>query len=234
MQGKKFVAVAGNVGVGKSTLTNMLARKLGWEPFYEAVDDNPYLADFYSDMRSWSFHSQIFFLARRLKHHRQLFDHPTSVLQDRSVYEDAEIFARNLYKQDKMSKRDYRTYRELYEAMTQFLPPPDLVIYLRASVDTLINRIRLRGREYEQDIAPNYLHQLNELYEDWIDHFALCPVLIVPADHLDFVANGSHLDLIVSKINDKLSGKDQVFFLAEEIARLSPPAPPQPKHLSAD
>jgi len=233
-QGKKFIAIAGNVGVGKSTLTAMLATKLGWEPFYEAVDDNPYLADFYQDMRAWSFHSQIFFLSRRLKHHRQLIDHPTSVVQDRSVYEDAEIFARNLYRQDKMSIRDYRTYRELYEAMTAFLPPPDLVIYLRASVETLVHRIRLRGREYEQGIDPNYLLQLNELYEDWHDHFALCPVLIVPADDLDFVANGAHLDLIVSKVREKLSGKDQVFFLADEIASLKSPTAVRTEHLSAD
>lgn len=230
--GKKFVAVAGNVGVGKSTLTQMLAKRLGWEPFYEAVDDNPYLADFYQDMRAWSFHSQIFFLSRRLRHHRQLLDHPHSVVQDRSVYEDAEIFARNLHKQENMSKRDYRTYRELYEVLTQFLPPPDLVIYLRASVDTLRNRIQLRGRDFEQDIEPQYLMQLNDLYEDWIDHFTLSPVLIVPADSLDFVKNGRHLDLIIDKMREKLSGKDEVFFLAEEINRL--PHDPSPQSLSAD
>jgi deoxyadenosine/deoxycytidine kinase len=219
--GKKFVAVAGNVGVGKSTLTQLLAEKLGWEPFYEAVDDNPYLADFYRDMRSWSFHSQIFFLTRRLRHHRLLLDRPNSVVQDRSVYEDAEIFARNLYQQGNMAERDYRSYRELYEVLTQFLPPPDMVVYLRASVDTLIKRIRLRGREFEQDIDPGYLQQLNNLYEEWIAKFTLSPVLIVPADKLDFVAHGAHLDLIIAKIREKLEGKDEVFFLAEEIARVN-------------
>jgi len=216
---KQFIAVAGNVGVGKSTLTRMLANRLDWEPFFEAVDDNPYLADFYSDMKAWSFHSQIFFLTRRLRHHRLLLDHPKSVVQDRSVYEDAEIFARNLHQQGNMTDRDYRSYRELYEVLTQFLPPPDMVIYLKASAATLQNRIRMRGREFEQDIDPAYLLRLNELYEDWIARFKLSPVLIVPADDLDFVANGSHLDLIVAKIREKLDGKDQVFFLKDEIMR---------------
>ncbi len=216
---KKFIAIAGNVGVGKSSLTRLLARQMGWEPFYEAVDDNPYLADFYRDMRAWSFHSQIFFLARRLRHHYQLLDHPGPVVQDRSVYEDAEVFARNLYQQGSIDERDYRTYRDLYESMLQFLPPPDVVVYLHASVETLLKRIRMRGRDFEQDIDPAYLEQLNVLYDAWIDGFRLCPVLIVPADDLDFVANGSHLELIVEKIEEKLSGKDEVFFLAEDIDR---------------
>lgn len=219
--GKKFLAIAGNIGVGKSTLTAMLAEKMGWEPFYEAVDDNPYLADFYKDMRTWSFHSQIFFLTRRLRHHRQLLDHPNSVVQDRSVYEDAEIFAHNLYDQGNMAERDYRSYRELYEVLTRFLPPPDVVVYLRASVDTLLRRIRQRGREFEQDIDPHYLERLNRFYEQWINNFTLSPVLIVPSDNLDFVANGGHLDLIIAKIREKLAGKDEVSFLDEEIAKAS-------------
>ncbi|HNS01809.1 MAG TPA: deoxynucleoside kinase [Anaerolineae bacterium] len=209
---KRFVAIAGNVGVGKSTLTTMLCQRLGWAPFPEAVDENPYLADFYSDMRRWSFHSQVFFLSRRLRHHRQLLDHPTSVVQDRSVYEDAEVFARNLYTQEKMEPRDYQSYRELYEVLTSFLPPPDLVVYLRASVETLVERIRKRGRDYERDISPIYLAQLNQLYEDWIQRFDLCPVLTVPADNLNFVDNGLHLDLIIDKVQEKLSGKDEVVF----------------------
>lgn len=212
MINKRFIAIAGNVGVGKSTLTSLLSQRLGWVPFPEAVDDNPYLADFYNDMQRWSFHSQIFFLSRRLRHHRQLLDHPTSVVQDRSVYEDAEIFARNLFDQGHMEARDYRSYRELYEVLTGFLPPPDLVVYLRASVDTLLCRIKRRGRDYEQDIAPAYLQQLNHLYEDWIERFDLCPVLTVPADNLNFVDNGLHLDLIIEKVQEKLSGKDEVVF----------------------
>ena len=216
---KKFVAVAGNIGVGKSSLVTLLSRQLGWEPFYEAVAENPYLADFYHDMTQWSFHSQIFFLSNRLRSHRQLLDHPTSVVQDRSVYEDAEVFARNLHDQGHFDGRDYATYRNLYEVLSELLPPPDLVIYLRASVDTLSRRIAQRGRDYERRILPGYLDQLNRLYEDWIDAFVLCPVLTVPADDLYYVANGAHLDLIVQKVLEKLQGKDEVVFAAEELQR---------------
>ena len=216
---KKFVVVGGNIGVGKSTLVNLLSQQLGWQPFYEAVADNPYLADFYHDMRAWSFHSQIFFLSNRLRTHRQLLDHPTSVVQDRSVYEDAEVFARNLHDRGYLGERDYRTYRQLYEVLTEFLPPPDLVLYLRASVDTLQQRIARRGRDYERRITPEYLTQLNILYERWIQAFSLCPVLTVPADDLDYVANSTHLDLVVQKVRDKLQGKDEVDFSAEEVRR---------------
>lgn len=214
---KKFVAVAGNIGVGKSTLVGLLSGRLGWQPFYEPVGENPYLADFYSDMRSWSFHSQIFFLTRRLRAHRQLCDHPTSAIQDRSVYEDAEVFANNLYQQGLMDERDYNSYHELYRVLSEFLPPPDLVVYLRASVPTLMGRIAHRGRDYERTISADYLGQLNELYEEWIATFSLCPVLSVPADDLDYVANTSHLDLIVSKIQEKLTGKEEVVFSADEV-----------------
>ncbi len=209
---KWFVAVAGNIGVGKSTLTEMLSRRLGWEPFFEAVSDNPYLADFYQDMARWSFHSQIFFLSRRLVHHYQLLQRPNPVIQDRTVYEDAEIFARNLYQQGLMSERDYRSYRELYEVVRAILPPPDLVVYLRASVPTLLRRIAQRGRPFERAITPEYLDQLNRLYEEWIAGFSLCPVLTVPSDRLDFVANSHHLDLIVEKVLEKLRGREEVVF----------------------
>lgn len=209
---KRFVAIAGNIGVGKSTLTGLLAERLGWEPFYEAEADNPYLADFYSDMRRYAFHSQVFFLSRRLRHHRRLLDYPTSVIQDRTVYEDAEIFARALYEQGHIVPRDYATYRELYEVLCLFLPPPDLVVYLRASVPTLEQRIALRGRPFERNITTEYLEHLNALYETWLHGFSLCPVLTVPADDLDFVRNGAHLDLIIRKIEEKLSGKEEVVF----------------------
>ena len=214
---KKFVAVAGNIGVGKSTLVSLLSHRLGWEPFYEPVTENPYLADFYDDMRAWAFHSQVFFLTNRLRAHRQLIDHPTSAIQDRSVYEDAEVFAYNLYLQGQLDPRDYKSYYELYSVLADFLPPPDLVVYLRASVDTLKERIQHRGREYERQINPEYLEQLNQLYERWINHFSLCPVLTVPADDLDYVANSKHLDLIVRKIQDKLTGKEEVVFDIEEV-----------------
>jgi len=218
---KQFVTVAGNIGVGKSTLVELLSKRLGWEPFYEPVGENPYLAEFYRDMRSWAFHSQIFFLTRRLRAHRQLLDHPTSAIQDRSVYEDAEVFAQNLYLQRHMTERDYQTYCELYQILTDFLPPPDLVIYLRASISTLEQRIALRGRDYERQIAPEYLQRLSALYEAWTNNFKLCPVLTVPADDLDYVAHDSHLDLIVSKINEKLAGKEEVVFDASEVARIN-------------
>lgn len=209
---KRFIAIAGNIGVGKSTLTSLLSQHLGWEPFYEAVEDNPYLADFYQDMTRYAFHSQIFFLSRRLRHHRRLLDFPGSVVQDRSVYEDAEIFARALFEQGHILQRDYRTYRELYEVLTQFLPPPDLVVYLRATVPTLLKRIASRGRTFEQNISSDYLEQLNTLYAFWMQKFSLCPVLTVPADALDFVHNGAHLELIIAKIEEKLSGKEEVVF----------------------
>jgi deoxyadenosine/deoxycytidine kinase len=209
---KRFVAIAGNIGVGKSTLATLLSEQLEWEPFLEAVDDNPYLADFYGDMRRWSFHSQIYFLSRRLRHHWQLLQRANSVIQDRTVYEDAEIFARNLHHQRMMDERDYRSYWELYQVVTTVLPPPDLIVYLRASVDTCQERIRLRGRSYEQDIEPAYLAQLNRLYEEWIDHFSLCPVLTVPSDDLDFVLNIKHLELITDKILERLQGREEVVF----------------------
>ncbi len=214
---KKFVVVAGNIGVGKSTLVQMLCNHLKWMPYFEPVTENPYLADFYQDMRAWSFHSQIFFLTNRLRTHRQLMLHPTSVIQDRSVYEDAEIFARNLFDQEMMSARDYGSYQALYQVLTEFLPPPDLVLYLRASVNTLQRRIRRRGRDYERDIKPEYLVQLNRLYENWISDFTFCPVLTVPADDLDFVTHPEHFDLILKKVREKLTGKEEVVFDLYEI-----------------
>jgi len=209
---KKFIVVAGNIGVGKSTLTRMLAAELHWEPFFEPSEANPYLADFYADMPRWAFQSQIFFLNRRLRHHRQLSLHPTTVLQDRSVYEDSEIFAKNLYRQGQLSERDYRCYRELYEVLIEFLPSPDLVVYLRAGVDTLLSRIASRGREYEQNIPGDYLQRLNALYEEWTAGLTLCPLLTVPADNLDFVRHPDHLRLIATRIQDKLQGKEVLDF----------------------
>jgi len=201
---KRHLIVAGNIGVGKSSLVELLCRRLGWQPFYEAVVENPYLADFYADMARWAFHSQIFFLANRLHLQRQIADHPTPVVQDRSIYEDAEIFARNLYEQGFISERDYTTYRRLYTSLLDLLPTPDVVIYLRASVKTLHKRILQRGRGYESKIAPVYLSQLNELYEQWISGFDLCPLLVVETDDLDFVAHSAHLDFIVDRLHEHL------------------------------
>lgn len=201
---KRFVAVAGNIGVGKSTLTQMLAGELGWEPFMEAVDDNPYLADFYQDMSRWGFHSQMFFLGRRLQHHHRILEHPTTVVQDRCVYEDAEIFARNLFRQGHLSRREWDSYRSLYEVISQYLPPPDLVVYLRAGVETVMARIRRRGRDYERQISPRYIGQLHELYEEWARSFRLCPVLTVPADEMDFVSRPEDFGQIVVEILEAL------------------------------
>ena len=218
---KKFVAVAGNIGVGKSTLVESICVRMDWEPFYEPVMENPYLADFYENMDAWSFHSQVFFLTHRLRSHYNLAQHPTSVVQDRSVYEDAEIFAQNLFLQGHIQKRDYQTYRDLYETTSRLLPPPDLVVYLRGSVATLRTRISSRGRDYERTILPEYLRGLNNLYEQWIENFTLCPVLAVPADDLDYVSHPGHLKLIIEKVQDKLTGKEEVVFEPEEVARAS-------------
>ena len=214
---KKYIAVAGNIGVGKSTLVSMLCARLEYHPFFEPVTENPYLADFYADMRGWGFHSQVFFLTHRLRSHLDLARFPGSIIQDRSIYEDAEIFAHNLYLQGNIAERDYDTYRALYQTMVDFLTPPDLVIYLRASVPCLLTRIERRSRSYESGISPDYLGQLNTLYEEWIASFRLCPVLTVPADDLDFVSRPEHLDLIVTKVQEKIMGKDEVIFSRDEV-----------------
>jgi deoxyadenosine/deoxycytidine kinase len=199
-----FIAIAGNIGAGKSTLTRMLAQTFGWQPFYEANAENPYLADFYADMQRWSFQSQVFFLSKRLEHHRQLVDYPGSVVQDRTVYEDAEIFARNLYDQGAMSERDYDTYCNLYKAISSFLPPPNLIIYLRADTEILLRHISQRGRDYEQAIAPEYIASLNRLYDAWIDAWTVCPILTIDMNQADFQHNGGDYDQIVAQINGVL------------------------------
>jgi deoxyadenosine/deoxycytidine kinase len=211
MSQKYFIAVAGNMGVGKSTLTNLLVSAFDGTPFYEAVDDNPYLTDFYQDMRQWSFHSQIFFLTSRLRSHREILGHPHTVIQDRSIYEDAEIFARNLHQRGNMVDRDFEVYRSLYQEFIQFLPAPDLIIYLKASVPTLIERILRRGRDFEQDVSPLYLQQLNELYNAWIEDFTLCPVLTIDADRLDFVRFDADFEYIRESILKKLGRREKVY-----------------------
>jgi len=181
-----FIAIAGNIGAGKSTLTQMLADAFQWQPFLEGHTENPYLVDFYRDMSRWSFHSQLYFMGKRLAYHRQLTGYPGSVVQDRTIYEDAEIFARNLYRQGRMSERDWDTYQSLYTAISAFLPHPHLVIYLRANTDTLLRQIAKRGRDYEQDISPDYIDGLNILYEDWVARWDISPVVTIEMDALDF------------------------------------------------
>ena len=217
LMNQKHVIVAGNIGVGKTSLVSLLSAKLDWEPYFEPEAANPYLADFYKNMSGWAFHSQVFFLSRRLKSHHEISLYSRTVLQDRSVYEDAEIFAKNLHLHNFINVRDFNTYCDLYRTLLEFLPPPDLVIYLRASVPVLLKRINLRGRDYEKNIAPEYLEELNQLYETWIADFTLCPVLTIPADNMDYVENPSHLNLIMRKVQEKLTGKEIVVFSPDEI-----------------
>ena len=204
MKRKVFVAVAGNIGAGKSSLTKLLSEKFQWKAYYESVDDNPYLDDFYKDMRRWSFNLQIYFLSKRFKDHMEIINLPESVIQDRTIYEDAEIFARNLYEMGNMDERDYKNYIELFNIMTSFLKPPDLIIYLRASVDTLIKQIRLRGRSFEQRISREYLERLNRHYEDWVRRYKLGEMLILETDNLDFVNQKGDLDEVVEKVRMSL------------------------------
>ncbi len=203
-----FVAVAGNIGVGKSTLTRLLAQALGWDPFFEPVAENPYLADFYQDMARWGFHSQTFFLSTRLQQHYVLQQHQESVIQDRTIYEDAEIFARNLHRQGYLSDRDWQTYHAIYESLSLLLRPPNLIVYLQASVPTLRRRITQRGRDYERNISDDYLAALNNLYEEWAASFTACPLLTVATDNLNYVTNGQHLEQMISIIQDRLHGRE--------------------------
>jgi deoxyadenosine/deoxycytidine kinase len=207
-----YVVLAGNIGAGKSTLVSMMCERLGWEPYYEPVAENPYLDDFYRNMDAWAFHSQVFFLTYRAQAHRALMDIPRAVVQDRSFYEDAEVFARALHRQGAISERDWKTYQGLYQTLTTLLSPPDLVVYLRASVPTLQKRIALRGRQFEARISDDYLSSLNTLYEEWIASFSLAPVLVVPSDRLDFVKDSKDLDLIVTTVAERLRGRQGMLF----------------------
>ena len=202
---KVFVAVAGNIGSGKSSLTRLLSQSFGWTPYYESVEDNPYLSDFYEDMRRWSFQLQVYFLSNRFRSHKAITEGPESVVLDRVIYEDAEIFARNLFEIGKMEERDYTNYLALYKVMTEYLRPPDLLIYLRANMDTLMKQIALRGRDFEQSIKREYLEQLNRHYEGWMHRYNLGPLLVVESDHLDFVNRTEDLNTVVGMIRQKLS-----------------------------
>lgn len=188
----RFVAVAGNIGAGKSTLVSFLAAQYGLEPHFEPNEQNPYLVDFYDDMPRWAFHSQMFFLAKKFRMHQELVRSPSPVIGDRTIYEDAEIFAENLYRRRQMSKRDYLTYRELYEAIVQVLPPPDLMIYLKCSMRTLRRRIALRGRPEEQSIPTSYLRRLQELYDAWFRRYDLSEAVVIETDQLDYIHDLVH------------------------------------------
>jgi deoxyadenosine/deoxycytidine kinase len=207
-----FVVVAGNIGSGKTTLTKKLSERLGWKPHFESVQDNPYLADFYADMSRWSFPLQVYFLNHRFNTHKLIETLPASSIQDRSIYEDANIFARSLYDQGKLDKRDYENYRNLYESMIQFLNPPTLMIFLKRSVPKLQERIKQRGRDYEQAIPLEYLTSLNNYYDDWYANYHLGKSLIVDTDELDFLENEQHFDRLVKKIWDSIDQKDMFFY----------------------
>lgn len=207
-----FVVVAGNIGSGKTTLTKKLSEKLGWKPHFESVQDNPYLADFYSDMSRWSFPLQVYFLTHRFNTHKEIETLPASSIQDRSIYEDANIFARSLYDQGKLDKRDYENYRNLYESMIQFLSAPTLMIFLKRSIPKLQDRIKQRGRDYEQAIPVEYLTSLNKYYDEWYSNYNLGKSLIVDTDELDFLDNEEHFDRLVKKIWDSIDQKDMFFY----------------------
>ncbi|WP_456428183.1 deoxynucleoside kinase [Rhodocaloribacter sp.] len=204
--GKKYVAVAGNIGAGKSSLTKVLSDYFKWEAYFERVDDNPYLSDFYEDMRRWSFNLQVFFLSSRFNHQRLIESAPHSIVQDRSIYEDAEIFARNLYEMGLMTGRDFENYTELFKIMTSYLRPPDLLVYLRASVPTLVRHIQARGREYESSIRIEYLERLNQHYENWIGRYEAGPKMIIDVDELDFVNRDEDRMEIIGRIESRLFG----------------------------
>ncbi|MGA2624008.1 MAG: deoxynucleoside kinase [Bacteroidota bacterium] len=204
MKTKIFVAVAGNIGAGKSSLTRLLSQHYGWKAFFESVDNNPYLSDFYADMGRWSFNLQVYFLSKRFNDHKRIVDGTESVIEDRSIYEDAEIFARNLHMIGKMDKRDYENYVELYRVMTQYLQPPDLLIYLDARIETLLTQIAKRGRDFEQSIPRSYLEQLAGHYKDWIKGYKLGPLLVVPSDEVDFVHERGDFNRMLMLIQGKL------------------------------
>jgi len=186
---KKFVAVAGNIGAGKTELVGFLCKRYGLKPFFEPNDTNPYLESFYQDMKTYAFRSQIYFLTHKFRLHRAQEREPGTVVQDRTIHEDAEIFARNLHRQKLIDKRDWQTYSELYETISSALAPPDLMIFLRCPVKTLRQRIAIRGRAMEQDIPVAYLNRLNALYEEWYGRYKLSPVLTLSTDKLDYMTN---------------------------------------------
>lgn len=201
----QYIAIAGNIGAGKSSLTGLLAQHFGWKAFYESVDDNPYLADFYEDMLRWSFNLQIYFLSSRFRHQKDMLQKQISLIQDRTIYEDVEIFAKNLHQMDLMSDRDFTNYEALFHEMSYYLRPPDLLIYLRAQVPTLVRQIQQRGREYENSIRIDYLERLNNLYEDWINRYPH-EKLIIDTDDLDFVNDKEDLGSIIGLVEQRLYG----------------------------
>ncbi|MCD6180205.1 MAG: deoxynucleoside kinase [Bacteroidales bacterium] len=200
------IAIAGNIGSGKTTLTGLLAKQMGWKALYESVDDNPYLDSFYEDMKRWSFNLQVYFLNSRFRQVVDIRKSNKTIIQDRTIYEDAYIFAPNLHSMNLMTSRDFDNYLSLFELMSSFIEPPDLLIYLRASVPTLVNQIQKRGRDYEETIRIDYLKKLNERYEEWINSYTIGKLLVVDVDNTDFTDNPEDLGNVIEKINAEIHG----------------------------
>ena len=209
---RRLVLVAGNIGSGKSTLTAKIGERLGWKTAYESVLDNPYLSHFYGDMKTWAFHLQVFFLGHRAQQYLDMCEGDCSAIIDRSIYEDAYIFARALNKMGNLSDLDFQTYLSVYQLLVKSLPSPALLIYLKAPVPVLMDRINQRARNMETGISADYLSLLDSYYHEWINKFDICPVLTLHTDNLDFVNKPEHIDLVVQKIKEKLGGKEELVF----------------------
>ena len=202
----KHIAIAGNIGAGKTTLTELLAKHMKWEPHFEDVENNPYLNDFYQDMTRWSFNLQMYFLNSRFKQIIDIRNGKKTVVQDRTIYEDAFIFAPNLHSMGLMTARDYDNYLGLFKTMSSVIAPPDLVIYLQASIPTLVNQIHKRGRDYEDNLRLDYLRRLNERYEAWAENYKEGKILVINVDKIQFSENPEHLGEIVNRVNSELYG----------------------------
>ncbi len=202
----KHIAIAGNIGAGKTSLCTRLARHFNWQVHYEDADNNPYLADFYDDMRRWAFNLQIFFLNSRFRQIMKIQEGDQTVIQDRTIYEDAKIFAPNLHDMGLIENRDFRAYLDLFDNMSQMIKPPDLMIYLKASIPTLVEHIQERGREYEGNISLDYLKKLNKRYDGWIESYDKGNLLIINVDELDFIKNDVHFGHVLEKVNAHLHG----------------------------
>lgn len=198
------IAIAGNIGAGKTTLANLLSQHYNWTPLYEDVDDNPYLVDFYEDMRRWSFNLQIYFLDSRIRQILNIREAMNTVVQDRTIYEDAHIFAANLHSMGLMSTRDYQTYRSLFEKIIDLVHPPELIVYLKASVPTLVRQIQKRGREYESSIRLDYLSRLNDHYQTWVSGYRLGSLITIDVDHINFEENPVDLKFVLNQIDQQL------------------------------